>query len=142
VILVAGRVRSVLLPYWFEIDTERFESFQGSQPVESLRRDLHGCRNPRHSGKLGGEGGVSGLGFTHYRRSIRRFSDAGLCSVNFNIRTGRRQTGSIMGRDRLRIAYAERASRSIRTSKDRPPHGPRAAADGQFVGGAQEASSY
>src|SRR5215218_7061655 len=26
----------------------------GSQPVASLRRDLYGCRNPRHSGRLGG----------------------------------------------------------------------------------------
>ena len=78
-----------------------FESYMPSQPVKSLRRDLHGCRKPRHSGRLGGMGRVSGPGFTHYRRSIRRFSDAGLCSVNFNIRTGRRETGSIMGRDRF-----------------------------------------
>src|SRR5215216_1745332 len=28
-----------------------FESHMPSQPVESLRRDLHGCRNPRHSGR-------------------------------------------------------------------------------------------
>src|SRR5215211_3603188 len=77
-----------------------------SQPVASLRRDLHGCRNPRYSGRLGGVGGVSGPGFTHYRPSAVRFSDAGLWSVNFNIRTGRRETGSIMGRDQLRIALA------------------------------------
>src|SRR5437764_12818107 len=78
-LLVASDVCSAILT---------FESCHPSQPVESLRRDLHGCRNPRHSGKLGGVGGVSGLGFTHYRRSIRRFSDAGLCLANFNIRTG------------------------------------------------------
>jgi len=77
-----------------------FESYMPSQPVESLRRGLHGCRNPRHSGRLGGVDGVSGPGFTHYRRSNRRFSDPGLCSADFNIRTGRRETGSIMGRDR------------------------------------------
>src|SRR5215211_1226640 len=75
-------------------DISEFESYQLSQPVESLRRDLYGCRNPRHSGRLGGESGVSGPGFTRYPRSNRRFSDAGLCSVNFNIRTGRRETGS------------------------------------------------
>ena|SRR5215216_6403451 len=69
-----------------------FESYMPSQPVESLRRDLHGCRNRRHSRRLGGVGGVSGPGFAAYRRSIRRFSDPGLCSVNFNLRTGRRET--------------------------------------------------
>jgi hypothetical protein len=59
----------------------------------------------KRSGRLGAVGGVSGPGFTHYRRCNRRFSDPGLCSVNFNIRTGRRETGSIMERDRLRIAW-------------------------------------
>src|SRR5215207_1741046 len=60
-----------------------------AQPASyvSPRRDLHGCRKPRHSGRLGGVGGVSGPGFTRYRALHERLSDAGLCSVNFNIRT-------------------------------------------------------
>src|SRR5215204_6355175 len=73
----------------------RSASGHSRQPVESLRRDLHGCTNPRHSGRLGGVGGVSGPGFTHYRPLHRRFSDADLCSANFNIRTERRETGSM-----------------------------------------------
>ena len=32
----------------FEIDADRFESFQGSQPVRSLRRCFRVCENRRH----------------------------------------------------------------------------------------------
>jgi hypothetical protein len=43
------------------------------------------------------------LQYVLHRALHGRFLDARLCSGNFNIHTGRRETGSILGRDRFAV---------------------------------------
>jgi hypothetical protein len=101
-----------------EIDTERFESFQGSQPDRSPRADFRVCENRRCSGGLGSCGRVSGRQFPEFRVLDRWVTGPSLCSPFSNFRFGVPQTGSICGRDWFADPRASAHSRQRATEVD------------------------